>query len=126
MKIKFIDPKLLMRTTDCFIFDNTLIYDFDGEIKTAEQFEHDSTNNIVTFYTEYDLGNLNFDEYYELEEECNDLEKFLALEESYEEFFVKDKRNLNLYFIGVPQRNYYQLYDDDLNLITQMVPQDED
>lgn len=118
MKIKFINPIKLMRILDCFFYDDCLLYDINKITKTPEEYELDlKDSKIIDFYTDRDLKDINFDEYYELKEKFNDLEFLKSIEENNCYFFIKLDEEKFTFFTGAKERYYYELYDDNLNLI---------
>lgn len=118
MKIKFINPIYLFRCKDCFKIDEFTVYD----IVAKENFSIKKSNtiyndDIIVFYTDNEIQKIDFNKYYDLEET---IEEFLELEKSGKIFPIKFLGDdYKTFFVALSNRIYYELYDDDFNLINQ-------
>lgn len=121
MKIKFITPEKLFRCHDCFFYNGYLRYDLDNKIVRPDQFEKylkgNYNNCVISFYSKALIEEIDYNKYYEIEN-IVDKNEFIKLENKESAFqitvnFHKGRRM----FLALRKRIYYELYDDELNLI---------
>lgn len=120
MYIKLTEPNKLLRTTDCFVHRGKICYDISKKAKNLEEYLNNLASHVIIIYEPSDYEVLDFSKYYKVEliktYGPNELTSMELIEQK-NDFFKIIIGDYDLSFIGLRDRAYYELYDDDFNLL---------
>lgn len=117
MKIKFIRPEKLLRKLSCLYYNGHLYYDSTESIKTEEEYINKILDiRIILIYTEWDIKKIDFNKYYNFNKPIT-LEELTLFESKNKVIHIELEGGTEYNFFGFTKNRYYELYDDELNLI---------